>query len=248
VRVFAAGAAVALCAACGPSDAPHPAAGSSAPSSQAMGIDLAGVARVRGGLPAGYEVGDLLGRVTPLAFWGFGPQWVADPPQCGVLADPAVDAGSVRGWSASGPGGIVYVVAAAALTGGQERSDSGDVTGGQERSDSGDVTGGQERSDSGDVTGACSSSTLTAGHTSGTVAMVEAPAIDGATTVGVRTDTTTVVEGGTETYSHADTFTAYLDGYVAYVTVVTDPGSSEQPLDADFAAALLIKTVSALRS
>ncbi len=75
-------------------------------------------------------------------------------------------------------------------------------------------------------------STLTAGHTSGTVAMVEAPAIDGATTVGVRTDTTTVVEGGTETHSHADTFTAYLDGYVAYVTVVTDPGSSEQPLDA----------------
>jgi hypothetical protein len=224
VRVFAAGAAVALCAACGPSDAPHPAAGSSAPSSQAMGIDLAGVARVRGGLPAGYEVGDLLGRVTPLAFWGFGPQWVADPPQCGVLADPAVDAGTVRGWSASGPGGIVYVVAAAAPPGGQERSDSGDVT------------------------GACSSSTLTAGHTSGTVAMVEAPAIDGATTVGVRTDTTTVVEGGTETHSHADTFTAYLDGYVAYVTVVTDPGSSEQPLDADFAAALLIKTVSALRS
>jgi hypothetical protein len=259
VRVFAAGAAVALCAACGPSDAPHPAAGSSAPSSQAMGIDLAGVARVRGGLPAGYEVGDLLGRVTPLAFWGFGPQWAADPPQCGVLADPAVDAGSVRGWSASGPGGIVYVVAAAALTGGQERSDSGDVTGGQERSDLwdvtggqersdlGDVTGGQERSDLGDVTGACSSSTLTAGHTSGTVAMVEAPAIDGATTVGVRTDTTTVVEGGTETHSHADTFTAYLDGYVAYVTVVTDPGSSEQPLDAGFAAALLIKTVSALR-
>jgi hypothetical protein len=33
-------------------------------------------------------------------------------------------------------------------------------------------------------------------------------AIDGATTVGVRTDTTTVVEGGTETHSHSDTFTA----------------------------------------
>ena len=28
-------------------------------------------------------VGDLVGRVAPLAFWGFGPQWVADPPQCG---------------------------------------------------------------------------------------------------------------------------------------------------------------------
>jgi adenine phosphoribosyltransferase len=37
-------------------------------------------------------------------------------------------------------------------TGGQERSDRGDVTGGQERSDRGDVTGGQERSDRGDVT------------------------------------------------------------------------------------------------
>ena len=240
MRVFAAGAAVALCAACGPSDAPHPAAGSPAPSSQAVGVDLAGVARVRGDLPAGYEVGDLVGRVAPLAFWGFGPQWVADPPQCGVLADPAVDAATVRGWSASGPGGHRVRGGGA---GGQERSDSGDVTGGQERSDSGDVTGGSVPA----VLGECDSTTLTAGHTSGTVATVEAPAIDGATTVGIRTDTTTVVEGGTETHSHADTFTAYLDGYVAYVTVVTDPGSSAQALDADFAAALLVKTVSALR-
>ncbi len=40
------------------------------------------------------------------------------------------------------------------VTGGQERSDSGEVTGGQERSDSGEVTGGQERSDSGEVTAA----------------------------------------------------------------------------------------------
>ena len=53
---------------------------------------------------------DLVGRVAPLAFWGFGPQWMADPPQCGALADPAVDAATVRGWSASGPGGIVYAV------------------------------------------------------------------------------------------------------------------------------------------
>jgi Domain of unknown function (DUF5642) len=216
VRVFAAGAAVALCAACGPSDAPRPAAGPPVPSSQAVGIDLAGVTRVRGDLPAGYEVGDLVGRVAPLAFWGFGPQWVADPPQCGVLADPAVDVATVRGWSASGPGGIVYVVAAA---------------------------GGSVPA----VLGECASTTLTAGHTSGTVATVQAPAIDGATTLGVRTDTTTVVEGGTETHSHADTFTAYLDGYVAYVTVVTDPGSSGQALDAGFAAALLVTTVSALR-
>ncbi|WP_428844631.1 trehalose-phosphatase [Mycolicibacterium hodleri] len=38
-------------------------------------------------------------------------------------------------------------------TGGQERSDSGNVSGGQERSDSGNVSGGQERSDSGNVSG-----------------------------------------------------------------------------------------------
>jgi len=38
-------------------------------------------------------------------------------------------------------------------TGGQERSDSGNVGGGQERSDSGNVGGGQERSDSGNITG-----------------------------------------------------------------------------------------------
>ena len=236
MRVFAAGAAVALCAACGPSDAPHPAAGSSAPSSQAVGIDLAGVARVRGDLPAGYEVGDLVGRVAPLAFWGFGPQWVADPPQCGVLADPAVDAATVRGWSASG------IRAASCTWWRLPRHPAGrsEATGRCHR------RAGAERP--GDVIGECTTSTLTAGHTSGTVATVEAPAIDGATTVGVRTDTTTVVEGGTETHSHADTFTAYLDGYVAYVTVVTDPGSSGQALDADFAAALLVKTVSALRS
>jgi hypothetical protein len=218
VRVFASCLAVALCAACGPSDAPRPAAGSTVSSSQAAGVNVADVARVRGDLPAGYEVADLVGRVAPLAFWGFGPQWVADPPQCGVLADPPVDGATVRGWSGSGSGGIVYVVAAAAL-------------------------GAPDPA----LIGECGTSTLTAGHTSGTVTTVEAPAIEAATTLGVRTEATTVVEGGTETHSHADTFTAYFEGYAAYVTVVTDPGASAPVLGADFAAALLVKTVSALR-
>jgi hypothetical protein len=97
------------------------------------------------------------------------------------------------------------------------------------------------------VTDDCGSSTLSAGHTNGTMTTVGAPVIDAATTLGTRTETTTLVEGGTETRSHADTFTAYFDGCVAYVTVVTDPGSSGPVLDADFAAALLVKTVSALR-
>ena len=89
--------------------------------------------------------------------------------------------------------------------------------------------------------------TLSAGHSSGSVTLVAAPAIDGAATVGMATVTTTVVEGGTETHSHADTFAAYLGDYVAYVTVVTDPGSPNPPLGQDFAAELLVKTVSALR-
>ena len=38
-------------------------------------------------------------------------------------------------------------------TGGQERSDLGNVLGGQERSDLGNVLGGQERSDLGNVLG-----------------------------------------------------------------------------------------------
>jgi Domain of unknown function (DUF5642) len=180
------------------------------------------VARVRGDLPIGYEVADLVGRVAPLAFWGFGPQWVADPPQCGVLADPLVDGATVRGWSASGSGGIVYVVAAAV------GEDPGHGPGPA-------------------LIGECDTSTLSAGHTSGTMATVEAPAIDAAATLGTRTEVVTVVEGGTETHSHADTFTAYFDGYVAYVTVVTDPGTSGPVLGADFASALLVKTVSALR-
>lgn len=219
MRVFAACAAAALCAACGASDAPRPATGSPEPSSRPSAINLADVARVRGDLPAGYEIADLVGRAAPLAFWGFGPQWVADPPQCGALSDPPVDGATIRGWSGSGQGGIVYVVAASG--------------------------GGQVVDDA--VLGECGTSTLTAGHTSGTVTTVEAPDIDAATTLGLRTETTIVVEGGTETHSHADTFTAYFEGYTAYVTVVTDPGSSGPVLDADFAAALLVKTVAALR-
>ena len=231
MRVFAACAAAALCAACGASDAPRPTPGSPEPSSRPSAINLADVARVRGDLPAGYEIADLVGRASPLAFWGFGPQWVADPPQCGALSDPPVDGATIRGWSGSGQGGIVYVVAAAG-SGGQERSDPGNVS---------DTVVDPA------VLGECGTSTLTAGHTSGTVTTVDAPAIAAATTLGLRTETTIVVEGGTETHSHADTFTAYFEGYTAYVTVVTDPGSSDTVLDTDFAASLLVKTVAALR-
>ncbi len=93
----------------------------------------------------------------------------------------------------------------------------------------------------------CGQWIVTSGNTTGTVSLVDAPAIDGVATVGMTTDAKTIVEGGTETASRASTFSAYLDGYLAFVTVVTDPGSPNPPLGQEFAAELLVKTVSALR-
>jgi hypothetical protein len=181
-------------------------------------VHPANVDRVQGDLPDGYEVANLTGRTAPLALWGFGPEWVSEPPQCGVLAQPAGEDATVRGWSASGLGGIVYAAVADARQG----LDPG-------------------------LVGACGSWALSAGHTSGTVTLVDAPTVDGAATLGMSSDAVTRVEGGTETRSHADTFIAYLGDYVAYVTVVTDPGAAGPGLDAEFAAGLLTKTVSALR-
>ena len=75
------------------------------------------------------------------------------------------------------------------------------------------------------LVGECGTWSLSAGHTSGAVNLVAAPTVDGAATLGMSSDATTRVEGGTETRSHADTFIAYLGEYVTYVTVVTDPGA-----------------------
>jgi len=216
VRLFALLAALSLVvAACAQSPAPAPSAGVSASSAS---VNPARIDRVRTALPSGYEVAALSGRPAPVAFWGLGPEWTADPPQCGALADPAPGAAVVRGWSASGAGGIVYVVVA-------ESAAMLDPS----------------------LIDECGQWTVSAGHTGGTVAFVAAPAIDGAATVAVSATTTTVVEGGTETHSHADTFTAYLGDYVAFVTVVGDPGSPNPQLGQEFASDLLVKTVTALR-
>jgi hypothetical protein len=181
-------------------------------------VHPANISRVQRELPEGYETADLAGRTAPLALWGFGPEWVSDPPQCGALAAPVGDDAAVRGWSGSGLGGIVYVAVAEARV---ELDPA--------------------------LVGECGTWSLSAGHTSGVVNLVAAPTIDGATTLGMSSDATTRVEGGTETRSHGDTFIAYLGDYVTYVTVVTDPGAVGQVLDAEFAAGLLTKTVSALR-
>jgi len=215
VRLFALLAALSLgMAACGqsPSSAPSATTGPSA------SVNPARIERVRTELPSGYEVAALPVRAAPVAFWGLGPDWSADPPRCGPLADPVARATTPRGWSASGAGGIVYVVVAA----------SGATL---------DPA----------LLDECGHWTASAAHTTGPVAFVAAPAIDDATTVGLSTTTTTLVEGGTETHSHAATFTAYLGDYVTFVTVVSDPGSPNPQLGQEFASDLLVKTVSALR-
>jgi hypothetical protein len=216
VRLFALLAATSLClAACGQSPSSAP----SKPTGTASGaLDPARIERVRTALPTGYEVAALSGRATPVAFWGLGPQWSADPPHCGALADPVSGAPGTKGWSASGPGGIVYAAVAASAA-------SPDPA----------------------LLSDCAQWTASAGHTTGTVGFQPAPTIAGAATVGLATSTTTVVEGGTETHSRADTFTAYLGDHVAFVTVVSDPGSPNPQLGLRFGSDLLVKTVSALR-
>lgn len=178
---------------------------------------LRGDGAVRGDLPAGYEFTALPSSTAPVSLSGFGQVWTADPSHCGGLADPIGD-GVVHGWSASGPGGIVHAVVADGVPGVDQT-----------------------------LREACDTWQLSAGHTGGVVTLVEAPAIDGAVTLGMAIDATTTVEGGIETHSHAQTFVAYLRDHAAWVTVVTDPGSAGPSLGADRASELLVDTVAAIR-
>ncbi|MDV3129008.1 DUF5642 family protein [Mycobacterium sp. 21AC1] len=218
MRVIAAAVALALgLTACGQPPAPNTPSTPGASSTAKM-VNPARIDRVRADLPAGYEVAEIDRRATPVSLWGFGPNWSADPADCATVAAPAVDTATGRGWSASGAGGIVYaVVTRAAAPPDPALADE------------------------------CEQWTVSGGHATGTVNAITAPAIDGAVTSAMATAVTTVVEGGTETRSHADTFTADLGDYHCFVTVITDPGSPNPPLSADFAADLLVKTVSALR-
>jgi hypothetical protein len=216
VRQFAGLAVAALCVAgCAPPATP--AVTTPAPAATPAVINPARVDRVRTALPPGYEVADLTGRPAPSTLWGFGPARSADPVQCAVLGDPGLDVATQQGWSASGPGGIVYAVVAA----GASPPDPA-------------------------LAEACPEWTLTSGHTNGTVTRRDAPPVPDAVTFGLAADVVTTVEGGTETRTHADTALAFFGGHVAVVTVVTDPGASQPPLPPGFAADLLAKTVSAL--
>lgn len=201
-------------AACGTPPVPAPT------STTDLRVDPARVDRVRGDLPAGYEFAGVTDPTAPAALWGYGEGWTADPPKCAALADPVPDATTTAGWSASGPGGIVYAVVLGAPHPAHLDSALRDE---------------------------CLRWTVSGGQGQGIVTIAPAPTVAHATTLATVTDSTTVVEGGTQTRSYAYTVTAYLGSHVAFVVVVTDPGSPNPQLGQDFAAGLLVETVSALR-
>ena len=220
VRLFAMFAATALLVtACGGQSRPSSSV-TSVPSATSAAVNPARIDRARDALPDGYEVSDVAGRIAPYAQWGLAAGWTAEPAQCGPLADPVPAPASAKGWSASGPGGIVYAVVA-----GSSQQASFDAA----------------------VIAECAQWTVTGGRTTAAVSATAGPSIDGAATVALSIAATTVVEGGTETHSHADTVSAYLNDYVASVTVMTDPGAPNPQLGRDFASTLLVESVTQLR-
>ena len=182
-------------------------------------IDPANIRRVRRDLPPGYEVVPLPDVTAPSGIWGLGGAGVATPARCAALADPGGGHGQrAQGISGSGSGGTVYAV----------------------------VVAGPVALDP-SLLARCRQWGITGRRASARVHLVDAPHIDGADTVGMTADILTSVEGGNEIGSQASTFTAYLGDYYAFTTVVSDPGSPNAALTPQFAADLLVKTVSAVR-
>ncbi|MGP4054032.1 DUF5642 family protein [Mycobacterium sp. 4D054] len=182
-------------------------------------VNPARIDRARDRLPEDYEVTAYTGPPSPFAVWGLSDTPTVDPGHCAVLGAPAVDPVTARGWSASGPGGIVYAL----------------------------VAGTADAAPAAPPDEGCSQWTVASGHTTGVVTGVPGPDIPAARTVGMSSAATTVVEGGTETRTHAETFVAYLGDHICFVAVLTDPGSPHPVLSRDFASGLLAETVSALR-
>jgi len=207
---------VGLAVGCGEPAEPGPPAPQPPAADIARPIDPARITRARSAVPPGYEFAPLPADPAPAALWGLGPGWSADPPQCaGLVTAPGAGA---RGWSASGPGGIVYAVVTPA-------SAAADPV----------------------LRDECAQWAVASARTTGTVTRIDTPAVPGADSYGMAATLTTVVEGGTETRAEAATVLAHADGYLVAVTVVADPGMPEPPLGPAFAAGLLTETVAVLR-
>jgi hypothetical protein len=219
MRFWAAAMVFPLLAACA-----HPSQRPPAPSAGAAArhVDPANIRRVRRDIPPGYEVTTVSSLAAPPGIWGLGGAGVATPPRCAVLADPASGHGqSPQGISGSGAGGTVYAVVVAAPTGPLALDQS--------------------------LVAHCRQWSMTGRRASARVLLIDAPRIDGAETLGMAVEIVTAVEGGNEIGSRASTFTAYLGDYYAFTTLISDPGSPDAALTPQFAADLLVKTVSVLR-
>lgn len=219
MRFWAAAMVFPLLAACA-----HPSQRPPAPSAGAAArhVDPANIRRVRRDMPPGYEVTTVSGVAAPPDIWGLGGAGVATPPRCAALADPAGGHGQApQGISGSGAGGTLYAVVVAAPTGPLALDQS--------------------------LVAHCRQWGMTGRRASARVHLVDAPRIDGAETVGMVAEIVTSVEGGNEIGSRASTFTAYLGDYYAFTTLISDPGSPDAALTPQFAADLLMKTVSAVR-
>jgi hypothetical protein len=223
VRPFRIGLVVLLAAGCFHSPtAPVSSSSSKSPAPRDAAVNPANIKRVARDLPAGYEVTTAIpDAASPRVIWRLESGGTANPPQCAILADPSSGRDqSAQGVSGSGAGGIIDAV----------------------------VVSVPDSASDHDVVADCGQWTLKAGHTSVSVRLTDAPHIDGAETVGMVADIRTSVESGTEIDSRAYTFTAYLGDYYAFTTLTTDPGSALPALPPQFAADLLVKTVSTLRS
>lgn len=207
--------------ACAHSHAPKP---STAPSTSAPGtaVNPANIKRVVRQLPPNYEVTTgIPSGVSPRSIWSLEADAAAKPAQCATLADPGNGRDqSAQGLSASGAGGVVDAVVVA-LPGPVDLDR--------------------------DVVAACRQWTMAAERTTASIRLTDPPHIDGADTVGMVVDTKSSVESGTEIDSRVYTFIAYLGNYYAFTTLTTDPGSALPALPPQFAADLLVKTVSTLR-
>jgi hypothetical protein len=202
----------------------HPAGSPPAPSvnASARHVEPGNIRRVRRELPPGYEVAPVADVTAAPAIWGLGGAGVASPPRCAALADPTGGHGQrAQGISGSGVGGTVYAVVVWAPTGPVALDHS--------------------------LTAQCRRWRMTGRRASAHVRLVDPPHIDGAEAVGMTVDIVTSVEGGNEIASQASTFIAYLGDYYAFTTLISDPGSPHPALTPQFAADLLVKTVSAIR-
>jgi Domain of unknown function (DUF5642) len=211
-----------LLTACTHSPAPAPSATPST-STRGTAVNPANIKRMVRELPPNYEVTTgIPTAVSPRVIWSRESDGTVKPPQCATLADPGDGRDqSAQGLSGSGAGGVIDAIVV---------SLPGPAVLDQ------------------DVAAACGQWSISSAQTTITVHLTDAPHIDGAETVAMVADIKSSVESGTEVDSRIHTFIAYLGNYYAFTTLTTDPGSALPALPPQFAADLLVKTVSTLRS